>query len=45
MDGDANDGHDEAMQNLEDGDVDNVGTPGSAVKVDNGLCHDCDPGL
>jgi hypothetical protein len=43
--GDIDGGHDEAMENLQDGNVDGVGTPGSTVAADNGICHDCDPGL
>jgi hypothetical protein len=44
--GDMDGGHDEAMQSLEDQDLDNVGTPGSTTNAgDNGLCHDCDAGL
>jgi hypothetical protein len=39
--------NDEAMANLQKGDVNNVGTPGSAPRpaTDNGICHDCNPGL
>jgi hypothetical protein len=39
--------HDEAMANLEEGNVNEVGTPGSAPRppTDNGICHDCKAGL
>jgi hypothetical protein len=40
--------NDEAVKNLQNGDVDNVGTPGSAIQTDivnGGICHDCKPGL
>jgi hypothetical protein len=34
--------NDEAMKNLEDGNVDGVGTPGATRNMDIvGICHDC----
>ncbi|MEA2625579.1 MAG: hypothetical protein QOD06_1624, partial [Candidatus Binatota bacterium] len=39
-------GSDEAQKNLEDRNLDGVGTPGSTPNMDvSGICHDCDPGL
>jgi hypothetical protein len=39
-------GSEEAQQNLEEQNLDGVGTPGSTPNMDvSGICHDCDPGL
>ena len=40
--------NDEAMANLQEGNVNEVGTPGALIPSDvvvGGLCHDCEPGL